>query len=110
MAAPSSILAWEIPRTEEPGGLQSMGHKQSDMTEWLSTCTHTHTHTHTHILGDNTHELQGNFNIRYITLKTCALCSVDQLCIIKDMATIISRLPYIQCANTFHKRNISKII
>ena len=25
MAAPSSILAWEIPWTEEPGGLQSMG-------------------------------------------------------------------------------------
>ena len=22
---PSSILAWKIPRTEEPGGLQSMG-------------------------------------------------------------------------------------
>ena len=25
MAYHSSILAWEIPRTEEPGGLQSMG-------------------------------------------------------------------------------------
>ena len=25
MVMPSSILAWEIPRTEEPGGLQSMG-------------------------------------------------------------------------------------
>ena len=25
MAIHSSILAWEIPRTEEPGGLQSMG-------------------------------------------------------------------------------------
>ena len=25
MAAHSSILAWEIPRTEEPGGLQSTG-------------------------------------------------------------------------------------
>ena len=25
MAAQSSILAWEIPWTEEPGGLQSMG-------------------------------------------------------------------------------------
>ena len=25
MAAHSSILAWTIPRTEEPGGLQSMG-------------------------------------------------------------------------------------
>ena len=27
MATHSSILAWEIPWTEEPGGLQSMGHK-----------------------------------------------------------------------------------
>ena len=25
MATHSSILAWEIPRTEEPGGLQSSG-------------------------------------------------------------------------------------
>lgn len=25
MATHSSILAWEIPRTEKPGGLQSMG-------------------------------------------------------------------------------------
>ena len=25
MATPSSILAWEILQTEEPGGLQSMG-------------------------------------------------------------------------------------
>ena len=25
MAAHSNILAWRIPRTEEPGGLQSMG-------------------------------------------------------------------------------------
>ena len=25
VATHSSILAWEIPRTEEPGGLQSMG-------------------------------------------------------------------------------------
>ena len=25
MAADSSILAWRIPRIEEPGGLQSMG-------------------------------------------------------------------------------------
>ena len=26
MATHSSILAWRIPRTEEPGGLQSWGH------------------------------------------------------------------------------------
>ena len=33
MATHSSILAWRIPWTEEPGGLQSMGHKELDMTE-----------------------------------------------------------------------------
>ena len=33
MATHSSILAWEIPWTEKPGGLQSMGHKESDTTE-----------------------------------------------------------------------------
>jgi len=32
MAAHSSILAWRIPRTEEPGGLESMG-PQLDTTE-----------------------------------------------------------------------------
>ena len=29
----SSILAWRIPWTKEPGRLQSMGHKELDMTE-----------------------------------------------------------------------------
>ena len=50
MVTHSSLLAWEIPRTEEPGGLQSMGSKESDMTEQL-------THTHTHIQGNT--QVQG---------------------------------------------------
>ena len=29
MATHSSILAWEIPQLEEPGGLQSMGSQKS---------------------------------------------------------------------------------
>ena len=29
MATHSSILAWEIPQIEEPGGLQAMGSKKS---------------------------------------------------------------------------------
>ena len=33
IATHSSILAWRIPWTEEPGGLQSVSHKESDMTE-----------------------------------------------------------------------------
>ena len=32
MATHSSILAWEIPWTEEPGGLQSVGLQELDMT------------------------------------------------------------------------------
>ena len=41
MTTHSSIPAWRIPWTEEPGGLQSMGHKELDMTE----------HKHTYFLG-----------------------------------------------------------
>ena len=39
MATHSSILAWRIPWTEEPGRLQSMGLQESGMTVQL--CTHT---------------------------------------------------------------------
>ena len=33
MTIHSSILAWEIPRTGEPGGLQFMGREELDTTE-----------------------------------------------------------------------------
>ena len=50
MATHSSILAWEIPWTEEPGG-QSMGSqsdpKESNITECILICTCTHIHTDT---------------------------------------------------------------
>ena len=39
MATSSSILAWRIPWTEEPGGLYPGSHKESDMAE--PTVTHT---------------------------------------------------------------------
>ena len=42
MASHSSILAWEIPWTEQPGRLQSMGSQSQSQ---LSIHTHTHTHT-----------------------------------------------------------------
>ena len=32
MTIHSSILAWEIPWTEEPGGLSPWGHRESDTT------------------------------------------------------------------------------
>ena len=39
MATYFSILAWIIPWTEEPGGLQSMGREESNMTEQLTLIT-----------------------------------------------------------------------
>ena len=43
MTIHSISLAWAIPWTEEPGGLQSMGLQRVRLTH-----TQTHTHTHTH--------------------------------------------------------------
>ena len=40
MATHFSIFAWEIPWTEEPGGLPSMGSQEQDTTEQLSTGTY----------------------------------------------------------------------
>ena len=42
MATHSSILAQRIPWTEEPGRLQSMGHKESDTTEVIEHILHIH--------------------------------------------------------------------
>ena len=36
MAIHSSILAWEIPWTEEPAGYNSWGHKELDTSEQLT--------------------------------------------------------------------------
>ena len=41
MATPSSIFAWKIPWTEEPGGATVHGATESDMTE----------HAHTFLTG-----------------------------------------------------------
>ena len=40
MAIHSSILAWEIPWTEEPAGYNSWGHKELDTIEQLTLYTH----------------------------------------------------------------------
>ena len=47
MATHTSILAWRIPWTEEPGGLQSMGFKELTTNE---STEHTRMHTCTPLL------------------------------------------------------------
>ena len=54
MATHSRILAWEIPWTEKPGGLQSWGHKESDTTE----------------------QLNNNKNLKFTTLGFWVTCSI----------------------------------
>jgi len=39
MGTHSSILAWRIPWTEEPGWAKSMGHKELDTTVIINTFT-----------------------------------------------------------------------
>ena len=52
MATHSSILAWRIPWTEQPGGLQSMGSHRIRH-NWVIKHTHTHTHTQEAPTGKN---------------------------------------------------------
>ena len=54
IATNSSIIAWRIPRTEEPGGLQSMG-------SWRIRHNWATKHTHKHMVGldgDESSDLQ----------------------------------------------------
>ena len=62
MATHSSIPAWKIPWTEEPGGLQSMESQRIRhdwVTEHVCMHTHTHTHTHTHMFTHTFHGVHG---------------------------------------------------
>ena len=43
MSTDFTIIAWEIPWTEDPGGLSPWGCKESDMTERLKLPLHFHT-------------------------------------------------------------------
>ena len=71
--AHSSLLAWRIPWTEEPGGLQSM-RSQRVSHDWV-TITHTHTHTH------EIYWLYKPFSNQVILEQKWVLILVIQLCV-----------------------------
>ena len=64
MATHSNIPAWEIPWTEEPGGLQSVGKQESDITEQLN--------NNSNIRG--LHTLEGQSNEKCVCDKVCSQC------------------------------------
>ena len=66
MANYSNILAWEIPRTEEPGGLQSMGSQR--VQQDLATKQIAIMYVYMHLIYD----------IFYIPFICTCVCSVAQ--------------------------------
>ena len=72
MAAHSSILAWEIPWTVEPGGPQFMGLQESDSTYRLNSTTRVFMHlfvftSHIFIIkqkgqGKHEHKIQDSYS------------------------------------------------
>ena len=61
-ATHSSVLAWRIPRTEEPGGLSLWGRKESETTEHTARTQHTHsTQSHILIFFRFKHQMWGDF-------------------------------------------------
>ena len=66
----SSIFAWRIPRTEEPGQLQSMGSQRIRHTEWL-----THTHSLSLFLRYYSH-------IGHYRILTRVLCAISRFLLV----------------------------
>ena len=67
MATHCSILAWAIPWTEEPGGLQSMGVAKSDTTDGLTVSL---SHIYSQYTTTWTKHLTGNSHLK------CRVCQV----------------------------------
>ena len=72
MATHFSILTWEIPQTEEPGGLQSTG-SQRVKHNWA--CTHTHTQIYCQFcaFGSNKHNKHFLLLLRLFICGKCEL-------------------------------------
>ena len=80
VATCSSILAWEMPWTEEPGGLQCRVEKESATAEQLST------HTHWTLLACFFSFLCKLVNIRSEQKRVCGTLNLTKTCIIHNQA------------------------
>ena len=79
MAAHSSILAWAIPWTEEPGRLQSMVQQESNEAE----CPPTPYPTHTHSQGERMEKHTFTLPI-FMAVLMISPCSVSLLALLHN--------------------------
>ena len=71
MATHSSILAWEIPRTEEPGGLQSMGMQRVGHNRVTNTFFFFDQYTTSHFFNWSIIALQCCGGLCHTSVRTC---------------------------------------
>ena len=95
MSMHSGIVAWRIPCTEEPGGLQSTGSQRIGH-DWN---TNTHTHTHTCEMKKATNDLV------WIGIKL-------QMCLLFHMLSrfVITFLPRSKCLLILWLKSLSAVI
>ena len=111
MTIHSSILAWRIPWTRKPGGLQSMGSQESDMTKQLSTYTDVSIKDLTTIFitielglwiwGEETRRGKVPFSLHHV--KGCRCCSVSKSCptFYDPMDCSMPGFPVLHCPQEF---------
>ena len=100
MAAHSSILAWETPRTEESGGLQSTGHKELDLTQRLNKAATDHAST----LGENSTPAFSIVpsvlgQLRRVNLITWAKKQKVKFCVSRFLFLIVFLFTKVACGN-----------
>ena len=78
MTTHSSILAWEIPRTEETGRLQSMGSQESDRLSDYTTTARIYKITEVACVGGSCHipVKQYCFRLHILPLQSCRVCFI----------------------------------
>ena len=73
MATHSSILAWRIPWTEEPGGLQPRGRKEPDTSEPL--------HFHFHCFNTGARKIEMTCSSHFISIRQRCSIVITQVCL-----------------------------
>ena len=97
MALLSSILAWEIPWTEEPGGLQSMGSQKSQtrLGDWTS-CRKP--------FRRNFHR---NLTYKYIHI---SVCTYIHACIFSNKLRLVSKEKIVKLRNESKQTNKKRVL
>ena len=96
------FLPWEIPWTEEPGGLQSVGSQKSG-----HNCAHTHTHTQTVMCRQDTQTVSAVISTQVATFWSLWIYWLLLLCALVLLFGLLQNLHMCtECLYaTKHKRN-----